>query len=229
MLSRPPKRRTGAKRRQAAKPTKPVKSVRGVVHISKSFLSRFTRLSLPMKLTAGFIAIFGAYAGWVSILPRVNIAVPDTRFRERFPTFVISNSGYTSARNVSWDYSGRVSIYVGSAGRPPDGYQWDAPTSDSSYAPIGTLESGGEAVRRCREVRLPPGANLSPGTRMMAIVKYTSALWPVEQTQMAIFRLRGREDMDWYWEYDGRPLSFAEAKALEREGFDLNTLTYIPE
>ena len=192
-------------------------------------LSRFLHLSLPLKILAAGITLFGFYVAWVSALPKISISVRDTRFRERFPTFIISNSGYISARNMSWDCSGRAKIYVGSAGSPAGGYQWDEPTSNSSYSPVGTLESGGEAVRRCREVRLPPGMNLFPGTLIVAVVRYTSALWPVEQTELAIFRLRGTQDMDWYWEYEGRPLSFAEAKALEREGFDLNTVTYLPE
>lgn len=219
--SRKPRRHKTAPVTPTPAPTPPT------IPILKRLYQAFSKLSLTTKIVAGCLTLFGGYTGWISIQPQVSVELADPEFREEFPPFIISNSGYLAARNVSWDCDGRANIYVGDLDESQRKFDWDKPIDDVAYSSIGLLKPGRRVIRRCREVKLPAGTNLSPGTIIAPIVKYSSPIWPFKKTKVMIFGLKGDERLKWYWEFQGEPLEESEINELERQGYDINRLGHL--
>lgn len=194
-----------------------------------TLLQRLRSLSLIWKIALGALTIFGGYVGWLSIRPRVDITIADNAFRGGTPDFTISNNGVVLAYDVTWDCDGRLRLYLGtSQSRDPADFQWAPRTENPAYGDIGTLNGWGSTVRRCREFRMPPGASLTTGTIIVAVVTYRIPLWPFEQHETAIITLEGDQDSGGYWVHQGEALDPVQANELRARGYEVEDLSQTP-
>jgi hypothetical protein len=180
-----------------------------------------------MKFLGGFLALFGGYTGYISIQPRLEIETIIPSFRGNFPSFSISNAGYTSLFGVKFDCGAKARVYFGDLPRTRVGI--DDKKSDALYSDIGMLSAGEKVIRSCPKVQLPPGTNLSPGTIVYPIVSYRSYLWPFEINKLTIFHLRGDESMQWYWDFEGSGISDDQLKSLHKNGYNVDNLRWLNE
>ncbi|MES2441933.1 MAG: hypothetical protein V4574_03820 [Pseudomonadota bacterium] len=191
-------------------------------------LKRFLSLRLVWKIALGALAVFGAYASWLSIRPRVDITIADNRFWGGTPPFTISNNGFLSAYDVKWDCDGWVRLFLGSPeSQAQTDFQWEQRTDSMAYADIGTLNGWGSAVRKCPALKLPPGASLTNGTVVVAVVTYNIPLWPFRQQEAVVITLEGEKDAEGHWEYQGEALDDAQAERLRSQGYDVRDLSAI--
>lgn len=159
---------------------------------------------------------------WLSVRPRIEITVSDTRFYGNTPTFTISNNGFVAAHDVKWDCDGVVRVFRGQLdlqSRP--NYEWEPRTESVEYADIGTLPGLGSASRRCPTLKIPFGSSLTKGTVVVGIVHYKLPLLSLEETETAVMTLEGEENSEGYWRYRGEALTVAQANYLRDNGYEV--------
>jgi hypothetical protein len=196
----------------AARPPKEATQPNGVLGL----------LPLSLRIAAGVVAGLGLFAGWLSLLPSINVEVDEVRAagREFDPAFDITNNGLITADIRAADCNDYATYARSAYARWPEGWHDDTDQflTQPEYARPLTIEPGGSARIRCYIKAAPPGFRREEGSLIFVFVSYRSWAFPFWRQKSFSFGSTRSANGQIDWAPEGLMISEDEARRQRQRG-----------